>query len=325
MSISSKVTLFLLALLLIFSCNKSNIPPDLDFKEEMRNFVINISQNAKSTDPDFIIIPQNGIELVTQNGEEDGAPHSDYLTAIDGHGQEDLFYGYDNDDKATSDKDNLYLRAFLDISKVQGNTILATDYCSTPSKMDDSYAQNQSQGYISFAASHRELDNIPDYPAQIFQENSNQITALSQAKNFLYLINPENFTTKNDFINAVTSTNYDVIIMDLFFQENETFTSAEISQLKAKTNGGSRLVVCYMSIGEAEDYRYYWNQDWNKNKPGWLDKENPNWKGNFKVKYWNQDWQNIIYGKPDSYLTQILEVGFDGVYLDIIDAFEYYE
>ena len=325
MSISSKVTLFLLALLLIFSCNKSNIPPDLDFKEEMRNFVINISQNAKSTDPDFIIIPQNGIELVTQNGEEDGAPHSAYLAAIDGHGQEDLFYGYDNDDKATSDKDNLYLRAFLDISKVQGNTILATDYCSTPSKMEDSYAQNQSQGYISFAASHRELDNIPDYPAQIFQENSNQITTLSQAKNFLYLINPENFASKAEFINAVTSTNYDVIIMDLFFQENVTFTSAEISQLKAKANGGSRLVISYMSIGEAEDYRYYWNQDWNKNKPEWLDKENPNWKGNFKVKYWNQDWQDIIYGQTDSYLSQILEVGFDGVYLDIIDAFEYYE
>ena len=36
-------------------------------------------------------------------------------------------------------------------------------------------------------------------------------------------------------------------------------------------------------------------------------------------------WQNIIYGNESSYLTKISDAGFDGVYLDIIDAFEYYE
>ena len=36
-------------------------------------------------------------------------------------------------------------------------------------------------------------------------------------------------------------------------------------------------------------------------------------------------WQNIIYGNESSYLTKIIEAGFDGVYRDIIDAFEYYE
>ena len=56
-----------------------------------------------------------------------------------------------------------------------------------------------------------------------------------------------------------------------------------------------------------------------------MDAENPNWAGNFKVKYWNTEWQNIIYGNDNSYLKKILNAGFDGVYLDIIDAFEYYE
>ncbi|NPA44475.1 MAG: hypothetical protein GXO49_02970, partial [Chlorobi bacterium] len=81
----------------------------------------------------------------------------------------------------------------------------------------------------------------------------------------------------------------------------------------------------YMSIGEAENYRYYWQEEWNTNKPEWLDKENPDWEGNYKVWYWNKDWQNIIYGNDNSYLKKILDAGFDGVYLDIIDAFEYYE
>jgi cysteinyl-tRNA synthetase len=113
--------------------------------------------------------------------------------------------------------------------------------------------------------------------------------------------------------------------MDLFFTDGTAYTTSEIEQLKNKANGGKRLVISYMSIGEAENYRYYWQSGWNANKPAWLDAENPDWAGNFKVKYWNTDWQNIIYGNENSYLKKILNAGFDGVYLDIIDAFEYYE
>ena len=325
-----KTLLILFVLLFIISCSDDdndddNNYPDLDFKQEMRDFVIGISEYSKSINSDFNIIPQNGIELVTINGEDDGSPHSAYLSAIDGNGQEDLFYGYDNDDEATPTSANTYLRTLLDVSNTAGNTILVTDYCSTQSKMDDSYTQNNTAGYISFAADHRELDNIPNYPTTIYSENTNTITSMSEVQNFLYLINPENYTTKQDFISAVTATNYDLLIMDLFFHDDTEFTSTEINQLKNKTNGGKRLVICYMSIGEAEDYRYYWQSSWDSSKPSWIDSENPDWAGNFKVKYWEEDWQNIIYGNNNSYLKKILDADFDGVYLDIIDAFEYYE
>jgi cysteinyl-tRNA synthetase len=80
-----------------------------------------------------------------------------------------------------------------------------------------------------------------------------------------------------------------------------------------------------MSIGESEDYRYYWQASWNTAKPEWMNAENPDWPGNFKVKYWHTEWQSIIYGNDGSYLKKILDAGFDGVYLDIIDAFEFYE
>ena len=56
-----------------------------------------------------------------------------------------------------------------------------------------------------------------------------------------------------------------------------------------------------------------------------MDRENPDWAGNFKVWYWEAEWQSIIYGSMDSYLGMILDADFDGVYLDIIDAYEYYE
>ncbi len=310
------------------SCSKDddNEPPSgIDFKQEMRDFVIGISQYAKLNKSNFIIIPQNGIELVTDDGNETGTPNAAYLNAIDGNGQEDLFYGYDNDDVITPIATNTYLKAFLDVSRDAGNTILVTDYCSTHSKMDNSYSQNNLKNYISFAADHRELDNIPVYPTPVYEENNQVISSLGDAKNFLYLINPENYASKLAFINAITATSYDLLIMDLFFSDGSSFTSSEILQLKNKANGGKRLVISYMSIGEAENYRYYWQSSWTSNKPSWMGKENPDWAGNYKVWYWEKEWQDIIYGNDNSYLKKILDAEFDGVYLDIIDAFDYYE
>lgn len=321
--------IFILFSTIIFlSCSDDDDSDDFgdrDFKQDMRDFVICISQYAKSIQTDFIVIPQNGIELVTENGDEADEPSQEYLSSIDGHGQEDLFYGYDNDDEPTPIDATLYLQTFLNISSAAGNTILVTDYCSTPTNMDDSYALNNAMGYISFAADHRKLDNIPIYPTEPYNVNTSDILELSETKNFLYLINSELYETKEQFLTAIQNTNYDLILIDLFFDGTEELTSDDITSLKTKANGGTRLAIAYMSIGEAEDYRYYWQESWTQDPPDWLEEENPDWEGNYKVQYWDNDWQDIIFGNDDSYLKKILDAGFDGVYLDIIDAFEYFE
>ncbi len=320
LSLITTITLFT-------SCRKDHIEEetaDIVYKERMRTFVIGISDYAKANQNDFFIIPQNGIELVTTSGEADGEVNIPYLNAIDGHGQEDLFYGYDNDDEPTPSVDNQYLKSFLDVSKAYENTILVTDYCFTISHMEDSYTVNQQNGYISFAADHRELDNVPSFPSSIHNENTNTISQLSQVQNFLYLISPDGFAFKSQYLNAIANTNYDLVIMDLFFHDI-ALTEEDLNTIKTKANGADRLLISYMSIGEAEDYRYYWNSDWNTNPPAWMDGENPDWEGNFKVKYWDPEWQAIIFGNQESYLKKIVDAGFDGVYLDIIDAFDYYE
>ena len=314
---------FILVALVVSSCGK--VEDDRNFKQDMRAFVIGLSEYSKGIHPNFIVIPQNGIELVTETGDDADALAAPYLHAIDGHGQEDLFYGYTADNVATPSADSEYLQLFLDRSNAAGNRVLVIDYCSTPNKMDNSYAVNHAAGYISFAADQRELNNIPSYPSPIYAENNAVVTILADAQNFLYLINPDQFSTKPAFISAVTATNYDLLVMDLFFQDGTEFTATEIAQLRQKANGGSRLVICYMSIGEAEDYRYYWQNAWNTNKPSWLRNENPDWAGNYKVAYWDASWQQLIYGNNSSYLKKILDANFDGVYLDIIDAYEYFE
>ncbi|OQC42735.1 MAG: hypothetical protein BWX66_00370 [Deltaproteobacteria bacterium ADurb.Bin058] len=296
---------------------------DIDFRQEMRQFVIEISQYAKQHHAGFVVIPQNGAELVTLDGESDGALADDYLTAIDAHGQESLFYGYDADDLPTPAAESDYMKAYLDRAKAAGKVILVTDYCFTTSKVADSYTKNAENGFVSFAANSRGLDSIPPTPAM--HENAASIANLADIKNFLYLINPADYPTKDEFIAAVCATNYDAVIMDAFFEDGTVLFADDTEQLRKKANGGRRLVIAYMSIGEAEDYRFYWQPSWNEHKPDWLDKENPSWEGNYKVRYWKASWKSIIYGNENAYLDRILASNFDGVYLDIIDAFEYFE
>ncbi|MBO4655612.1 MAG: endo alpha-1,4 polygalactosaminidase [Bacteroidales bacterium] len=319
------VTVLSLCLLvfLFATCKRSKEKPCDDYRQAMRDFVVRISETAKAQDVDFVVILQNGIELVTLDDDASANLATDYLAVIDGHGQEDLFYGYTNDNTPTSASTTAYLLSYLHRSQQVGKSILVTDYCTRSDYVVDAHHRCDAEGLLSFTASSRELDVIPT--GAIPHENTQNIVRLSDARNFLYLLNNEKYTSKTKFIEAVSATNYDLVIMDLFFYDGTAFTASEIESLKFKANGGKRLVICYMSVGEAEDYRYYWQSSWSHYEPAWLAHENPSWPGNYKVRYWYSEWQDIICGSGDSYLNRILNAHFDGVYLDIIDAFEFFE
>lgn len=317
----------------VSACRTSLKSSAVDYRGEMRKFVVSIARAARLSSPSFAVIPQNGQELIERAdkdadisavGELDGSDIESYMDAVSGTGREDLYFGYEDDDKATPEAVSSYMKNFCDAFRAAGKKVFVIDYCSAPSFIDFSYAQNYKNGYISFAADERNLTSVPAYPGAPFNENGDAVLSVADAKNFLYLINPERFSSKEDFIAALCKTNYDMFIVDLFCAD-EKLDFSDVQRLKVKPNGARRQVICYMSIGEAETYRYYWNESWKRSKPEWLKKENPLWKGNYKVAYWHPEWQNIIFGTEDSYLQKIVDAGFDGVYLDIIDAFEYFE
>ncbi len=116
----------------------------------------------------------------------------------------------------------------------------------------------------------------------------------------------------------IASSGFDMVVMD--YSEDGTidgeFSSEEIQKIK----DAGVLPIAYLSIGEAEDYRFYWQEDWYITPPVWLGEENPQWEGNFAVKYWDDEWRNILH----SYVDKIIEQGFSGVYLDKVDEFEYW-
>jgi cysteinyl-tRNA synthetase, unknown class len=301
--------------------------PDNGYRQAMRDFVQDLSVYAKGHDTNFLVVPQNGLDLLTLNGDPAGAVATDYVAALDGVGQEHPYYGEDAYDQATSAASRDTYLAFLDLAEGQGLEALVTDYCSTQSKVDNSYAWNAARGYISFAAYGADygLDNVPPYPANPYGVNPGYVTALTGAQNFLYLIDPSGFASRNAFLNTVAATNHDLLIVDLFDASGTQWSSTDVAAFKQKANGGTRLVLAYMNIGAAENWRYYWQTGWSLGNPSWIASAYEGWAGEYWVRYWDDAWQDIIFGSTGAYLDRIIAAGFDGVYLDNILAYEQFE
>lgn len=125
-------------------------------------------------------------------------------------------------------------------------------------------------------------------------------------------------------------------------------TAAAVARLKASAGNDGvhrKLVIAYIDIGQAEDWRWYW--DWSQNSewdpadepkpadwPSWIITHDPEWIGNFPVAYWHEDWRRIVVDggfshngrlvQGDGYssiLEEVVNDGFDGVYLDWVEAF----
>ncbi len=127
---------------------------------------------------------------------------------------------------------------------------------------------------------------------------------------------------------------YDVLVLDITRDgsSDDLLTVRDIERLKKRPDGKPRIILAYLSIGEAETYRDYWKWYWGGHwathwmrwlyGPPWLGPANKDWGGNYAVRYWEPRWQQIILGTGhnNGYLDRILAAGFDGVVLDKVDS-----
>jgi cysteinyl-tRNA synthetase, unknown class len=299
------------SLLFLSHCSNYETSNNSDSVHEMQQLVINIAHYTRQSNPNFIVIPQNGAELAFTDADSEQGFYDDYLTNIDGFGIEELYYN------GSFSPDFERISMLKELSKTK--KVLVSEYINSNSLLNDARQANSDEGFVSFIRTPLNYD-YKEIPSTIQQENSNDITQLSEVQNYLYLISTENYSSKKAFISAISETNYDLILIDLFF-DSEIFSLQEINQLKTKKNGGKRLVICYVSIGSAEKYRYYWNSSWKLKQPNWLAKPYDGYPDEFWVNYWDKDWQAILFGNDSSYFKKILSAGFDGAYLDNVEAY----
>lgn len=291
------------------------------YEEEMVKLIADLDSYAKKNNPDFGLITNGGTNLYSEseyNSKENGQKLASHVV---GALAESIFYGWDmTNNKKTPESETRDFIHNLNAVQEQGKIVLSLEYASNAKSTQAAYDKADKLGYIISVSPARELDKIPE---NIHNENSAAINNIKEIKNYLVLLNPDRYENKADYLQALSKADYDLIIIDAYFAD-KMLTADDVQRLKKKTNGKRRLVYAYLSIGEAERYRPYWQPQWEKNPPHWLAKENGEWQGNYKVKYWDKAWQKILYGTKESELDKILAAGFDGAFLDVVDAYEYF-
>ena len=302
-----RYTLLLLLFISYFSFSEVNNV----YKERMKDFIKELRNN---TDKEKIIITQNGNELYFKNGKID----KKFFNITNATTQESLYYGDVLRFNVPTSKGlkNELLELTTPIRK-KGKPVFVINYGKGQKKKEFLKKEALKTKFVSELLPSFNADKlyqtIEDY-------NDEDINSLSEVKNFLCLLNPENFSDIEEYYQALRNTNYDLLLIEVS-HNNVFFTKEQIEELKIKDNGGKRIVIAYLSIGEAEDYRFYWKKKWNKKKPNWIVKENENWEGNYIVKYWSPEWKNII----KKYQKKLDEIGVDGYLLDTVDTYQYFE
>jgi len=298
-------------LLLFFISYFSFSTTNYIYRERMKDFIKEIRDG---TNKEKIIITQNGNELYFKNGKID----NNFFNITNGTTQESLYYGDVLRFNVPTSKGlkNELLELTVPIRK-KGKPVFIINYGKGKKKREFLKKEDLKTKFVS--------ELLPSFNADKLYEtiedyNDEDVYSLNEVKNFLCLLNPEKFSSIDGYYQTLKNTNYDLLLIEVSYN-NVFFTKEQIEELKIKHNGGKRLVIAYLSIGEAENYRFYWKKKWNKKKPNWIVKENENWEGNCIVKYWSPEWKSII----KEYQKKLDEIGVDGYLLDTVDTYQYFE
>ena len=142
---------------------------------------------------------------------------------------------------------------------------------------------------------------------------------LSDVSHWFYMIN---VNLEEEMVERIVASEYDMVVLD-FIPSEENNTDYPMADVVAQLHHAPhpKLVIAYIDIGQAEDFRTYWQSGWRIGNPEWIVGGDPDgWEGNYPVAYWSKEWRDIWLGET-GFLQQILEVGFDGVYLDWVEAY----
>jgi cysteinyl-tRNA synthetase len=151
---------------------------------------------------------------------------------------------------------------------------------------------------------------------------------LMEAQTWMYQIQD---LDRSGAIDALARSDYPLLVLEptrTVAGVEDFDTRGMLAALRWRPDGEPRLLLAYVDVGEAEDYRTYWEEDWQP--PTWFGPGNPDfiitvdpdgWSGDYPVAYWDPGWQEIWLG-DDGLIAGLARDGFDGVYLDWIEAYD---
>lgn len=302
-----------------------------NYRAYMREMVEDLAAYAESRDPNFVIVTRPGFDLLTWSRREYdlaeikrdplariptdaiaqvGTPMRRYIQSIDAF----LLNGQFCAPLRVPGAD-------LQDMLRQGLKAMTVEHCRTPEQATAALQAAVKMGVVS----HIDLDDTADFSRlpsrRPSPENPRNVETMLGARNMLMMLASREYETREEWFAAMAATNYDVLITDAFYKGNRPLSKDEIHRLKFKEMGARRLVLARMSIGYAEDERFYWQRDWRIGEPTWIQALGSERPGQYVVEYWNPAWKAII----GRYFAGIMDLGFDGVVLDGIEAYRRWE
>lgn len=207
----------------------------------------------------------------------------------------------------------------LDTMRSEGRPILSVENCANDGEVRAALAHGQRDHVVTFAAvDDAMLDRRPVGHAPF--ENSRPVTGLPDLRNWLPMLRGERFGDRAHWMMALQDTNFDAVLVDVALRGSDLLVKSDIAGLKYKALGAPRLVLADLPIGRAFDTRWYWQKGWGAGNPSFLyavDKE----PGAFITDLQDPQWKEIL-GK---YIAGIVDLGFDGVVIDDLDTYRWYE
>lgn len=307
-------------------------------RQLMRDIVIALSDYCKKRNPRFIVLVRNGPGLLVKETREwkwetmrdpdntekypkVGTLNRPYLKAIDGVLVDGLSYGVPDYGKPT-DPDRVKVVAGIgEVLRREGRRLVAIDYCNAKAQVADAEAKAAKAGALSYLDrdGDKRLDRIA--PGRPMHENPDPVHDLASARNYQPMLRSDRFATRSAWFEALAATNYDLLLLDTFWRETESLTFDQVRALRYKRLGADRLVLGTLPLALARDTRFYWKPEWKLGNPSFLAAPDPDDPAETIVNYWDDKWKELI-GK---YMQGIVDLGVDGVLLDQVDAYLYFE
>lgn len=155
----------------------------------------------------------------------------------------------------------------------------------------------------------------------IINENARNIFTIKEASNITFLINDNRYKNRDELIQDVQKSNYDIVVIDPIFHDGSVFTTEEVETMKYKKSGPKRLIIARQNLTEAFTKDYYWHEEWNKSLPTWIKRPSLSNKDAYITTYWHEEWKKII----SQFFKGIVLSRYDGVFFTGLENHRYFE
>ncbi|MBB4284677.1 hypothetical protein [Roseospira goensis] len=312
------------------------LPPTMipDFRAELRLIVRELARYARARDPNFAVLARGGATLAFRTRREAvleaaraaagglgavdpdspaagvGEPAGGFLGAVDGLVLDGQFCG---EPPIADDR----LARLADM----GLRLVSVEHCADRETAAEARRRARAADvliHVDTAADGR-LDTVP--VGRPWGENPDNITDPAQARSILWLETAAGYGDASLLIGALRDTNHDMLVLNPFLLGGVALGEADVQALRYKKLGARRLVLATFDVAFAHEDAYYWEPDWRLGAPRWLSATARDRTGAYFTEYWDPAWKALL----GDFFVAVMDLGFDGVVLDGLDAVHRWE